>query len=167
MISTRGRCKPLIFELQTRTAARAATVNGVELACERRVVRAGHVARVVAAVAIVTCPTLDPIPTASQTALVGTLNFSNTSYCLNVPTYIVSTAAVDFASTRPVVLPARLPPLTPAALRSARESTTPTFGLRTRLINVERAPFQVRAIQSRNCPTRFCRIRHLYESETA
>ena len=136
------------------TAPAGAIDYGVEVARKGRDVRTGHVARAVAAVAIVTCSTrggtqFHPEPDGSRRPL----NFSN------VPTYGVSTAAVG--------LPARFPPLTPAALRSARESTTPTLGLRTCLINVERAPFQVRAIQSRNCPIRFCRVRHLYESETA
>jgi hypothetical protein len=65
------------------------------------------------------------------------------------------------------ILPAGLTPLTPAALRAARESTAPTFSLRTRLIYVEGATGQVGAIQRRNCPIRLGRIRHLDESEAA
>src|SRR6516225_77273 len=64
-------------------------------------------------------------------------------------------------------LPAGLPPLTPAALGAARESTAPTFSLRTRLVHVERATFQVGAIQGRYCPIRLGRFRHLDESEAA
>jgi hypothetical protein len=64
-------------------------------------------------------------------------------------------------------LPARLSSLTPAALGSARESAAPTFSLGARLVNVERAPPHVGAIQRRNRPVRLGRIRHLDESETA
>src|SRR5262249_20491437 len=59
------------------------------------------------------------------------------------------------------------PPLTPAALGAARESTAPAFSLRTRLVYVERATFHVGAIQRRNCSIRLGRIRHFDESEAA
>ena len=64
-------------------------------------------------------------------------------------------------------LPAGLSTLTPAALGASRESTAPTFRLRTRLVHVEQATFKVGAIQSRDCPIRLGRIRHLDESEAA
>jgi hypothetical protein len=49
----------------------------------------------------------------------------------------------------------------------AGKATATTFGLGARLVNVERATSEVGAIQSRNCPIRLGRIRHLDESETA
>src|SRR5262249_15507105 len=55
----------------------------------------------------------------------------------------------------------------PAALVAGRESTPPTFGLRPYLVHVERATFQVGAIQRRDCPIRLGGIRHLDESEAA
>jgi len=57
-----------------------------------------------------------------------------------------------FAQSRRYTLPAGLPSLTPASLGAARESAAATFSLRTRLVEVERATFQIGAIQSRNCP---------------
>ena len=66
-----------------------------------------------------------------------------------------------------ISLPAGLSPLTPAALRSARESTAPTLSLRTSLVYVECATVQVGSMQRRNCLLRLGRIRHLDESEAA
>ena len=47
-------------------------------------------------------------------------------------------------------LPARFAPLTPAALRTAL-GPAPALSLRTRFIDVQRAPIQVCAIQRSNC----------------
>src|SRR5215469_8600398 len=105
---------------------------------------------------------------------ISALKSSETCFILTGPERGVASAfgaplqpQTPTATIAQATLPAGLPSLTPAALGSARESAAPTFSLRARLVNVERAASRVGAIQSRNRSIRLGRVRHLDESEAA
>ena len=63
-------------------------------------------------------------------------------------------------------LPARLAPLASAAALRKTRGAAPALGFRSRLVNVQRAAVHLSAVQCRDRPFRFRRIRHFDKSET-